>query len=393
MTGALDGVGVVDLSRFIAGPLCAQYLADMGAEVIKVERPGGEDARAFEPQISGESLYVMAYNRNKLGVTLDTRAPEALDILKRMLRRADVLVENYRPGTLAKMGLTPEVLHEINPDLVVTSLSGFGQTGPLASRSLFDPIAQAMAGLMHATGRPEDPPTLTGTFIADYLTGLYGALGTVTALYARGRLGGGQCVDVGSLDALFSVMGTAPSAVLELGVEPPRTGARDALSGPANVFRTADGWIYVHAGTNPLFRRLCEAMGRADLLNGPWSGIEGRMRDIEEVEGVVAGWLEQLSTVDVELALDRAGVPYGPVMSMPEVVNSPQLRARDMLVPTPHTLAGEVRLPGQPVKLSDTPAAIRHGAPHVGEHNDHVYATLLGYTADELAALRAARVI
>lgn len=386
--GALAGLRVLDLSRFIAGPLCAQILGDMGAEVIKVERPGGEDARSFPPMIGGESLYVMTYNRNKLGATLDTRHPSALGLLERLVAQSDVLVENYRPGTLAKIGLTPARLKELNPQLVVTSLSGFGQTGPMAQRSLFDAVAQAMSGLMSRTGASDDPPMLTGTFIADYLTGIYGALGTVTALYARRAIGVGQSVDVASLDALFSCLGTAPSAYLELGIEPVRTGSRDPISGPANVFRTTDGWIFMHAGTNPLFRRLCRAMKRADLLEGPLATIEGRMRDIESLELIVGSWLSNFSTEEAGELLDEAGIPSGPVLSVPEAANLEQLHARQMMVSTPHTTAGNVSLPGLAVKLSTSPGSVRHGAPTVGEHNDYVYGEILGLAAKEVLRLR-----
>jgi len=196
MPSALDGIRVLDLSRFIAGPLCAQLLGDMGAEVIKVERPRGEDARDQGPRYKGESVYSMAYNRNKFGVTLDTRHPSARGILERLVAISDVLVENYRPGTLDEMGLGADRLRELNPRLIVTSLSGFGQSGPLSGRALFDPIAQAMSGLMSLSGDPDGRPTLTGTYIADHLAGLYGAIGTLVALIARGGTGEGQAVDV-----------------------------------------------------------------------------------------------------------------------------------------------------------------------------------------------------
>lgn len=391
--GPLDGLRVLDLSRFIAGPLCAQILGDMGAEVIKVERPGGEDARGLEPMVRGESLYVMNYNRNKLGVTLDTRHPAALELLEELVAKSDVLVENYRPGTLSQMGLTPERMQQLNPALVVASLSGFGQTGPMAGRALFDAIAQAMSGLMSRTGKPEDPPTLTGTFLADYLTGIYGALGAVVALYNRKDTGRGQAVDVASLDALFSCLGTAPSAYMNLGVAPVRTGSRDPLSGPANTFRTADGWIYLHAGTDPLFARLCRAMSRTDLLIGKWATVSGRMADIEAVETMVAAWTEQYDTETVGGFLEDAGIPFGPVLSIEEVVNLPQLEARQMIVETEHTAAGTVRLPGIPVKLSSSPGKVRHGAPSIGEHNDYVYGNVLGLAPETIAHLRASGAI
>ena len=236
MSGALDGVRVLDLSRFIAGPICAQILGDMGADVVKVERPGGEDARFQGPFLDGESLYPMAYNRNKASITLDTRHPDARPVLEALVAWADVLVENYRPGTLDAMGFGWERLHATYPRLVLASLSGFGQTGPLAHRPLFDPIAQAASGLMSLTGEPDGPPLLTGTYIADHVAGLYAALGTLVALVARGSTGQGQQVDVASLDALVSVLGTRPMAYAMLGERPTRRGSRDPYSAPANVF-------------------------------------------------------------------------------------------------------------------------------------------------------------
>ena len=201
MSSPLDGVTVLDLSRFIAGPFCAQMLGDMGAKVIKVERPGGEDARHHEPFFKGASIYTMIFNRNKYAITLNTRHKAAKEILESLIHKSDVLVENFRPGTLAEMGFGYERLRELNPRLIVTSISGFGQTGPLAQRALFDAIAQAMSGLMSLTGSGE--PTLTGTFIADYVAGLHGVIGTLLALQRREKSGEGQVVDVASLDAMF----------------------------------------------------------------------------------------------------------------------------------------------------------------------------------------------
>ncbi|WP_150463189.1 CaiB/BaiF CoA transferase family protein [Nesterenkonia ebinurensis] len=389
----LKGMRVLDLSRFIAGPLCGQLLGDMGAEVIKLERPGGEDARQLGPFVDGMSLYVMSYNRNKLGMTLDTRSPQALGILEELVAHSDVLVENYRPGTLEKMGIGHERLRQINPRLVVTSLSGFGQTGPMAGRALFDAIAQAMSGLMTLTGEPEDPPTMAGAFIADYLTGVFGALGTTTALLHRERTGTGQVVDVGSLDVLFSSLGTAPSAYANLGRQSRRTGSRDELSGPANLFQTSDGWVYMHAGTNPLFRRLCGLIGAPELAEGEWGTIAGRMADIEAVEDCVQQWLSSLTTDQVAELLEEAAIPFGPALTVPEVVELPQLAARQMLVPVPHTGIGEVTLTGMPVKLSESPGVIRRGAPQVGEHNSYVYQELLSRSDEEFVALRQAGVV
>jgi crotonobetainyl-CoA:carnitine CoA-transferase CaiB-like acyl-CoA transferase len=389
MTGALDGIRVLDLSRFIAGPFCAQVLGDMGAEVIKVERPAGEDARHHAPFYKGESIYTMVYNRNKHGITLDTRHPAALGILERFVAISDVLVENYRPGTLAEMGLGYERLRELNPRLIVTSLSGFGQSGPYAMRALFDAIAQATSGLMSLTGEPGGPPTLTGTYIADYVAGLYGACGTLVALYAREQTGVGQVVDVGSLDAIFSCLGTRPSAYAMLGMIPERSGSRDLLTGPANVFRAADGYLYIHAGTNPLFPRLCEAMGRPDLaVDDRFRDVPGRMEHVEELEAAVAAWTRGRPIAELGDVLSRAGIPFGKVAEISEVVASPQIQAREMLVSVEHPTLGSLVLPGIPIKLETTPGSIRKAPPMVGEDNDRVYGGLLGMGAAEIEALR-----
>ena len=308
--GALAGVRVLDLSRFIAGPICAQILGDMGAEVIKVERPGGEDARFQGPFVDGESLYPIAYNRNKASITLDTRHGDAPPILERLVGWADVLVENYRPGTLAAMGFGWPRLHAAWPRLILTSLSGFGQTGPLAERALFDPIAQAASGLMSLTGDPDGPPTLVGTYIADHVAGLYGAIGTLVALIARGTSGSGQRVDVASLDALVSCLGTNPMASLMLGAEPGRQASRDRYSAPANVFPASDGHVYLHGGTDELFPRLCATIGRPELAQDQrFADIAHRLANVEPLEAEIAAWTAVHTRAEIEDALAVAGVP------------------------------------------------------------------------------------
>jgi crotonobetainyl-CoA:carnitine CoA-transferase CaiB-like acyl-CoA transferase len=387
MTMPLDGIRVLDLSRFIAGPYCAQMLGDMGAEVIKIERPAGEDARHHAPFYKGESVYTMVYNRNKRAATLDTRHPEAKEILEALVRKSDVLVENYRPGTLAAMGFSYERLRELNPRLIVTSISGFGQTGPLAKRALFDAIAQAMSGLMSVTGT--DEPTLTGTYIADYIAGMHGVMGTLFALQAREKTGEGQVVDVGSVDALFSCLGSRPSAKAMLDLEMEQQGSRDLLTGPANVFEAKDGYVYLHAGTNPLFPRLCQQMGRPELATDErFKDVPSRMANIEAIEAIVAEWVGGLTQDEVAEKLTEVGIPFGPVSTIPEVLASEQIAAREMMVETEHPTLGPLQIPGIPVKLSDTPGAVRKAPPLVGEDTDAVYRDVLGLSAEQIAHLR-----
>ena len=394
MTGALAGAKVLDLSRFIAGPICAQILGDMGADVIKVERPGGEDARLQGPFLGGESLYAMAYNRNKSSVTLDTRHPSAGAVLDGLVAWADVLVENYRPGTLEAMGLGWERLHDIYPGLILTSLSGFGQTGPLAGRALFDPIAQAASGLMGLTGDADGPPMLAGTYIADHVAGLYGAVGTLVALIARASSGQGQRVDVASLDALVSVLGTRPMAFAMLGERPVRRGSRDPYSAPANLFAALDGYVYVHGGTDAVFPRLCGAIGRDDLLGDPrYASIESRLEHVDGIEAAVAAWTATRTRAEIEVVLAPAGVPCAAVADIEAVLASPQLRAREMFVEVDHPTLGTVLLTGMPVKLDGTPGGIRKAPPVAGEDTDRVYRDVLGYDDEMLSALREAGAI
>jgi crotonobetainyl-CoA:carnitine CoA-transferase CaiB-like acyl-CoA transferase len=386
----LAGVRVLDLSRFIAGPLCCQMLGDMGAEVVKIERPSGEDARKHAPFYQDQSIYTMVYNRNKLGGTLDPRHPAARPLLEKLVARSDVVVENFRPGTLEKMGLSYQRMAELNPEVVLTSISGFGQTGPMAGRALFDAIAQASSGLMSLTGTSDGEPTLTGTYIADYVAAFHGVVGTLLALLERQRSGTGQHVDVASLDALFTCLGTHPSANGLLGEKPRRQGSRDLLTGPANVFPAVDGHVYIHAGTDPLFPRLCEVIGRADVAADPRFGsVPGRMANIDELEHAVTGWTRTRTCEEIIEALGPAGIPVGKVADVADAISSPQIAARQMLVNVEHPALGALPLPGIPIKLSKTPGSIRKAPPMVGEDNDDIYGRLLGLTDSEITKLRA----
>lgn len=387
--GPLQGYRVLDLSRFIAGPLCCQILGDMGAEVIKVERPGGEDARKHAPFHRGESVYTMVYNRNKHAATLDTRHPAAGRLLRDLAATCDVVVENYRPGTMARMGLSYEELQALRPGIVLVSISGFGQTGPWASRALFDAVAQAESGLMSVTGQESGEPTLTGTYIADYTAAFHGAMGALLALLHRERTGEGQHVDVASLDALFACLGTRPSALAMLGEAPGRNGSRDLLTGPANVFPAEDGYLYIHAGTDPLFPRLCRAIGREDLsADERFSSVPGRMAHLDLLEAAVAEWTRSRTVAEVSRVMAEAGIPHGKVAEVSEVVRSPQIAARQMLVDVDHPDLGRLVLPGIPIKLSRTPGTIRKPPPRVGEDNDYVYRELLGLDSEAVRRLR-----
>lgn len=389
MKNVLDNINVLDLSRFIAGPYCSMLLADMGANVIKVERPAGEDSRQVAPFINGHSIYTMAFNRNKRAISLNTRAEKGRELLKRLVRWADVIVENYRPGTMEKMGLGYEELKAINSDIILTSISGFGQNGPYKDRAAFDAIAQAMSGLMYQNGRATDPPMRTGIFMADYVSGQHAALGTMFALFHRERTGEGQMVDVAVLDSIFSCMGLPMMSYLNANKKPHRTGNRDPFAAPASAFEARDGYIYLHGGTPALFERLTAAMENEDLREDPrFTNWSDRMEHVEEIEEIVASWVHEQSVEEVGSKLAEAGIPFSPVADIPEVARNPQLAAREMLVNVNHREVGPVSVPGITVKLSETPGRVEMEPPTVGQHNEEIYCGLLGLSTRDIEELQ-----
>jgi len=396
MTAPLDGIKVLDLSRFIAGPHCTKILGDMGADVIKVEKVGyGDDGRHFPPFQNGESLYGMSLNRNKRSMVLDFRHADAPQMLIELARQADVLVENFRPGTMEEMGCGWDVLHAANPRLVMTRLSGFGQDGPYAMRPGFDGIAQAMSGLMSLAGEPEGPPMLAGTFYVDYMTGMYGANATVAALYARERTGKGQMIDVALLDSAVSMLTTGLSSQADQGVTPLRTGNRDRYSSPANVFSTGSGdYVLIVSGTNPLFARICAMIGKPELVQDPrFETVPLRLQNAAAIEDVVQAWCLEHDTQAVIEALNTYGIPACKIATMKDVVENPQLHHRGQLVEMEHPKAGKITLAGVTMHLSDTPLAIRRPPPVLGEHTDEILGDWLGLDEDAIEALREKRLI
>ncbi|PKW16502.1 CaiB/BaiF CoA transferase family protein [Saccharopolyspora spinosa] len=393
-TPPLGGIRVLDLSRFIAGPLCCQILGDMGAEVIKVERPGGEDSRRHIPHYKGHSLYTLNYNRNKYGITLNTRHAESLKILEDLARQSDVVVENFRPGTLDAMGLGWERIHKINPRTVLVSISGFGQTGPNRDRALFDAIAQAASGLMSMTGQADGEPTMTGAFLADHIAAFHGVMGTMMALAARAQTDQGQHVDIACFDALFACMGTLPSAWRMLGQDAHRSGNRDHITVPANTFPAADGYVYLHAGTDALFPSLAAVMGRPELASDPrFVGQHDRLANVEALDDIVRGWTRLGTVEQIGKELAAAGIPYAPVATVAQATDSAQVHARELMIDVEHPGLGTLTLPGMALKLGATPGSVRKAPPLPGEDNADVYRRLLGIAPERLDRLRADGVI
>ncbi len=392
---SLEGLRVLDLSRFIAGPYCAMMLGDMGAEVVKIEPPGeGEYARRAMPAVDGQSLYTFIVNRNKKSLAIDLRHESGLAVLKELITKADVLVENFRPGTMEKMGLGWDAIHAINPRLVMARISGFGQDGPLAEKQCFDGVAQAMSGLMDLTGQIDGPPTMIGAFMCDYTTGMYAALGILAALNARHASGKGQMVDVSLLESAASMLMTAIPQQLMFGTTMTRVGSRDRFVAPSNTFATGDGrHVLIVGGDDNMFPRVLRAMGRPSLIDDPrFATMASRLEHRDAVEGIVADWMAASSADDLVAKLEAEGVPCAKIARIDEVVKNEQLHHRNGIVDIP--FAGtSVPMQGVTIHLSDTPLTIRKPLPQVGEHNADVLGGWLGYGAGQVETLKASGAI
>ena len=384
MSAPLAGVRVVDLSRFLAGPFCTQLLADYGADVVSIESPRGRQLAAPGGR---DSYFFLSAHRGKRSLALDVKQPAGRAVLARLLATADVLVENFRPGVLAALGFAPAELLARHPRLVVCSISGFGATGPYAERPGFDPIAQAMSGLMSLTGTEESGPTRVGIAISDLLAGIFAAHGIQLALLAREKTGRGQLVDTSLLEATLGVLSWGAGMYFESGRSPGVAGHHHPLTAPAGRFRARDGYLIVAAATDAIFDRLALALGHAEWAADPrFQDVVARMKNrpalfaaLEEALAAedVAHWVEKLNA---------AGVPAGPVLGLAEVFADPQVLAREMLVRLPHPERETFLTTGLPVKLSETPGAIRRAPPLHGEHTAEVLREA-GYAEAEIAAL------
>jgi crotonobetainyl-CoA:carnitine CoA-transferase CaiB-like acyl-CoA transferase len=387
---SLAGVRVLDLSRFIAGPYCAMMLGDMGAEVVKIEPPGqGEYARRALPAVNGQSLYTFVVNRNKKSLAVDLRHEDGLRVLHELVAQADVLVENFRPGTMEQMGLGWEAVHKLNPRLVMARISGFGQDGPLAGKQCFDGVAQAMSGLMDMTGAQDGPPTMIGSFMCDYTTGMYAALGILAALHARHASGKGQLVDVSLLESATSMLMTAIPQQKLFGTTMTRVGNRDRFVAPSNTFATGDGrYVLMVGGDDNMFPRVVRAMEQPALLNDPrFASMASRLEHRDAVEGIVGEWMRLHDADDIVARLEAQGVPCAKVATVDEVVDNPQLRHRGAIA---DIAFGDATVPvqGVTIHLSGTPLSIRGAMPEVGAHSGEVLAQWLGYAPARVAALR-----
>jgi CoA:oxalate CoA-transferase len=377
--GPLTGVSVVDLTRVLAGPYCTLVLAELGARVIKVERPGtGDDAREVGPHLNGKSAYFMSLNRGKESIALDLGDAAERAIFDKLLARADVLVENYRPGVLAKHSLDWPKLHARWPRLILASISGFGQTGPYAHRPAFDMVVQAMGGVMSLTGHPGGPPTRVGTSIGDITAGLFGAIGVLAALHERATTGLGRWVDVAMLDSQVAILENAIARYAATGQVPGPLGARHPSIAPFAAFKTRDKPIVIAAGHDAAFRQVCDVLEAPELASDSrFATIPDRVRNADILGAEIEKRLASRSAADWLARLERAGVPCGPLNDVAAVLADPQVRARHMIVSVDDPIAGKLEMPGFPVKLDGVVESdVRTPAPELDADRAKILAEL-----------------
>lgn len=389
---ALQDLLVLDLTRILSGPFATMTLADLGADVIKIEQPGqGDDTRQWGPPFQGEeAAYFLAVNRNKRSLAVDLKSPEGLAAVRRLAIKADVLVENFRPGTAARLGLGYEELSRQNPGLIYASISGYGQTGPDAQRPGYDAIAQARSGIMSVTGEADGPPVRVGVSSADLVAGMWATIGILAALHEKQWSGRGQWVDISLLDGSVSWLTYVSSGYFASGETPRRYGSAHPTIAPYQAFATADGFVMVAVGNDGLWRRFAGALDREDLLaDERFARNPSRVAHRDVLIPLIEEVMLTRSTAEWVQCLDAAGVPVGPIQTVDEAVKDPQVLARGMVAELQHPTAGALKVVGCPIRLTRTPASVRTAPPVLGQHTDEVLNSL-GFDGGDIASLRGA---
>lgn len=405
MPGPLADLRILDLSRILAGPTCTQLLGDLGAEVIKVERPGsGDDTRHWGPPYlqgtagkpTAESAYYLSSNRNKLSVALDLGKPQARDVLLTLLESCDVLIENFKVGGAAKLGLGYDDLKDRFPRLIYCSITGFGQTGPYAARAGYDFLAQGMGGIMSLTGDPQGAPMKVGVGITDVMCGMYATVGILSALHHRDKTGQGQAIDVSLLDAQVAWLINEGLNYLTSGQVPQRRGNAHPNIVPYEAFRASDGWVIIAVGNDEQFRRFCDVAGHPEWADDPrFARNDARVTHRQALTPMIAEAVRANTVARWVSALEAVGVPCGPVNDVAQAFADPQVAAREMQISIGHPTAvdGEVKLIGNPLKLSRTPVTYRRPPPLLGQHTEEVLASVAGLSAEDIRVLKAESVI
>ncbi len=383
MKKCFEGLKVIDLTSALNGPFCTMFLADYGAEVIKVEPLAGEQCRTWGPfeEKSGESGFFASFNRNKKGTTLNLKTEKGRQMLYDLVKDADVLVENYKGGVTKKLKIDYDTIRQINPNIVYASGSGFGQYGPISHRPCYDIVAQAMGGMLNLTGFKETDPVKVGPSVADHVAGIYLAVGTIMALYYREKTGIGQHVDVSMQDVIFSILENAIVTYTLRGEIPQRNGNIDPSIAPFDVYECKDGFVALGVGNDRLFNNFCHTIGHEELLEDPrYTTNELRQVNyLPDLKETIHNWCMGYTKKEIEQIMDEASIPCGPVLDVKEVIEHPQIQAREMMVHCEHPTAGDMYFQGCVIKMSETPGSVRTPSPLVGQHNREVF----GLTEEE----------
>lgn len=395
MTLPLEEIKIIDLTRVLAGPYATMILGDLGADIIKIEIPDiGDDARHFGPFKNGESAYFMSLNRNKKSMTLNLKTEKGKEILLDLVKQSDIIVENFRPGTMEKLGIGYEKIKEINPKIIYAAASGFGHTGPYSEKASYDAVVQAMGGLMSITGPKDGKPTRVGTSIGDIAAGLFTAIGILTALVNRNATGKGQKVDVAMLDSQVAILENAIARYVVTKEVPKSEGNRHPSIVPFETFDTLDGEIMIAVGNDSLWIKFCNVIEMEELGKDE-RYAENKLRNerYSELRSIIAEPLKNKTTKEWQGLLDLSGIPNGPINTIDKVLQDPQVLAREMIVDIVHPIAGNLQIPGIPIKLSDTPGKIRMASPILGEHTEKILKELLDYDDKEIKALKQMKII
>ncbi len=393
--GPLTGLKVLDLSRVLAGPFAGMILCDLGAEVVKIEEPGrGDEARGIGPFKDEVSLYFMSVNRGKKSITLNLKHPHGLELFLQLIPHADILIENYRPGTMDRFGLGYKTLSALQPGLIFAACSGFGQTGPYASYGAYDMIVQAMGGLMSITGQPNSSPVRIGTSIGDLTAALFTVIGILGALHHREKTGRGQLVDIAMLDCQVAILENAIARYFATGTSPQPLGSRHPNITPFEAFETEDGFVVIAVGNNNLWERFCEVVHRPEWVADPRFMTNAlRTENHAALQPLIAEVLKQRSTEVWLRFFEETGIPAGPIQDIAQLVAHPQIQARQMIATVVHPDIGEVQMPHSPIRLSETPPSVEQPAPELGEHTQEILMEWCGLNTTQIAQLRSDGVI